>query len=269
VDHGGTLPRRAAAFTQSLTPRGDSAAGPDARSSWRHVDWRRPGGVAVRSSSADTEIELTSTKHMPAPATPVVDAPGAQREGRGRPESLIWRRLVAFAFAAATLALARPAESPLWPWGLAAGCFLMVVGEALRIWGCGHLDKNQRVVSSGPYAHVRNPLYLGTLSIVVGVCVAAGSSLVLYLILPLALVVFFGYYAPKKERIESDRMRRRFGARFEEYRSSVPGYLPRLKRWSGASRDRWRAKLLVENTEIPTVLIVAAGLALIVVRAFL
>jgi protein-S-isoprenylcysteine O-methyltransferase Ste14 len=206
---------------------------------------------------------------MTAPATPSVHgAPRADREERGDPRTLVWRRLACYAFAAAALVFARPAESVLWPWSLPSGVALAALGEALRVWGCGHLDKNQRVVSSGPYAYLRHPLYLGTLLILVGACVAAGNAVVLYGLLPLGLVVFFAYYAPKKERVESDRLRRRFGAQFEEYKASVPGFAPRLTRWSGASDERWKASLVVENSEVSTVVIVGVGLVLLVLRAF-
>jgi protein-S-isoprenylcysteine O-methyltransferase Ste14 len=191
-----------------------------------------------------------------------------ERSSRGRARALTWRRLVAFGFAGATLALARPAASPLQPWGIHAGAATAVLGEALRIWGCGHLRKNQDVISSGPYAHVRNPLYLGTLLILVGFCLAAGDAVVLFGLLPAGLLVFAGYYTPKKERVESDRLRRRFGRRFDAYRAAVPGYVPRITRWSGASRARWSAALVVENTELPTAVFVGVGLAAVFVRAF-
>ncbi len=198
----------------------------------------------------------------------VADSSEEPRESRGRARNFTWRRIVCYLFAAATLVLATPAKSPLWPWGLHAGAALAVIGELLRVWGCGHLRKNQDVISSGPYAHVRNPLYLGTLLIIVGICVAAGNSVVMFVLLPVGLIAFFAYYTPKKERVESDRLRRRFGAQFNVYHDAVPGYLPRVTRWKDASRERWSGRLVVENTEIPTALFVAAGLAVLFVRAF-
>jgi protein-S-isoprenylcysteine O-methyltransferase Ste14 len=198
------------------------------------------------------------------------DAESAPRgsAARGWSEALAWRRLVAYAFAAATLALATPADSAHWPWGFVAGVALAVAGEALRFWGCGHLRKNKDVISSGPYAYVRNPLYVGTLLIIVGFCVAAGNAVVLYGLLPAALLAFFVYYTPKKERVESDRLRRRFGARFDDYHDAVPGYLPRITRWSGASKLRWSWPLAFENSEGSTAAFVAIGLAVLAVRAF-
>lgn len=196
------------------------------------------------------------------------DADRERHESRGRARLFTWRRLVAYAFAAATMLLvyADKDNRPGWiaGWGLYAGAAVAVAGELLRVWGCGHLRKNQDVITSGPYAHVRNPLYLGTLLIIVGMCFAAGTGIIVYGLLPLGLVAFFAYYTPKKERVESDRLRRRFGARFDVYHDAVPGYLPRLTRWSGASNERWSASLVAENTELPTVAFVVLGLAVVI-----
>jgi protein-S-isoprenylcysteine O-methyltransferase Ste14 len=190
------------------------------------------------------------------------------RQSRGRVRSVTWRRLVCYGFAAAVLflACARPGDGAwLEPWSLAVGTALAVLGEALRLWGCGHLRKHKDVVTSGPYAYVRNPLYLGTLLILVGICIATGNALVVGVLLPAGLVGFGAYYTPKKERIESDRLRRRFGARFDAYHRAVPGYLPRLTRWSGASRARWSSSIFRSNHELPTTAFVLVGLAVVVI----
>ena len=180
-----------------------------------------------------------------------------------------WRRFVAYAFAGAVLALADPAGSPVAPYGgLHIGAALALFGEFWRIWGCGHLRKNQAVISSGPYAHVRNPLYLGTLLILVGFCLAAGNRVVLYGLLPFALAVFFSYYTPKKERVESDRLRRRFGEEFEVYHDAVPGYFPRLTKWKGSKPAPFSGALVVENSEIPTLVLVLLGLVVLYARNF-
>ena len=49
------------------------------------------------------------------------------------------------------------------------GFVLVAVGEGVRVWAAGHLRKTQEVTTTGPYAYVKNPLYLGTLLILIGV----------------------------------------------------------------------------------------------------
>src|SRR5258708_31175382 len=58
---------------------------------------------------------------------------------------------------------------------MAYGLPISVAGLALRAWAAGHLAKNQRLATSGPYAYTRNPLYLGTLIVAVGFAVAGRS----------------------------------------------------------------------------------------------
>jgi protein-S-isoprenylcysteine O-methyltransferase Ste14 len=159
---------------------------------------------------------------------------------------LAFIRLVAiYAAVGAMLALARPAPLRVWP-----GAALVLVGEAIRVWAAGHLVKNERLVTSGPYAHVRNPLYLGRLCIFAGLCVMlrlpyeAG-----WLVLIVGLGVFFGYYLPRKERVEPDRLRELHGEAFESYRREVPALVPRFRAWDGADRQPWSAARALANRE--------------------
>jgi protein-S-isoprenylcysteine O-methyltransferase Ste14 len=179
-----------------------------------------------------------------------------------------WRRLVAYLFAAAVLALADPKASPLAPWNLVAGAALCLFGAFWRIWGCGHLRKNQAVITSGPYAHVRNPLYLGTLLNLFGFLLAAGHPWVVYGLLPAGLLVFAVYYVPKKERVESERLRVRFGQEFDVYHDAVPGYLPRLSAWKGSKQAPMSWPLVAENSEWETFGLIAGGLGVLTARYF-
>ena len=66
----------------------------------------------------------------------------------------------------AVVALARPT-----PWSLLVGLPFACAGEALRLWASGHIEKTKRLATGGPYAHSRNPLYVGSLLIALGVAV--------------------------------------------------------------------------------------------------
>jgi hypothetical protein len=143
---------------------------------------------------------------------------------------------------------------------------LCLLGAFWRVWGCGHLRKNQAVISSGPYAHVRNPLYLGTLLNLFGFGLAAGHPVILYGLLPAGLLVFVLYYIPKKERVESARLRKRFGEEFDEYHDAVPGYFPQVGRWPKAGKDRMSWALVAENSEWETQVLILIGLGVMVGR---
>ena len=74
-----------------------------------------------------------------------------------RPRFARYRVRLGFAGAAVALILATPT-----PASLALGAAVASIGEAIRIWAAGHLDKGREVTSSGPYRFTRHPLYLGS-----------------------------------------------------------------------------------------------------------
>jgi protein-S-isoprenylcysteine O-methyltransferase Ste14 len=73
-----------------------------------------------------------------------------------------------FLLVAAFLWLSKPSIQ-----SLAVGLPVSFVGLAIRGWAAGHLEKNTALTDSGPYAWVRNPLYIGTLTVAAGLAIAA------------------------------------------------------------------------------------------------
>jgi|RhiMethySRZTD1v2_1073278.scaffolds.fasta_scaffold00828_10 protein-S-isoprenylcysteine O-methyltransferase Ste14 len=168
----------------------------------------------------------------------------------GKPPLISPRQLVTFAAVIGLVAIADPQ-----PVLYAIGCTLGLLGIAMRVWGCGHLRKNQDVVTSGPYAHVKNPLYVGTFLLALGGVLAAGSPVMPALLLwtalgPLFLVLWFGYYMPKKQRIEGNRLRKHFGSAYDEYDRAVPAFVPSLRRWPSSSRAPWHWPTFLSNHEL-------------------
>ena len=171
----------------------------------------------------------------------------------------MWRKITAktlpvYALAIALIWLARPVFGSFM-----AGLIVVLAGEAIRIWAAGHLYKNERVTTSGPYAYVKNPLYLGTLLIMTGLCVMASN----YVLLVIGLAVFAAYYAPFKQRRESDRLRERFGESWVRYDREVPGYLPRFTPYPGREAQPWRWDALIRNDEHGTAMAVGFGIAVL------
>ena len=158
--------------------------------------------------------------------------------------------------------------------GFATGLVLVMAGEALRIWGAGHLVKNDLLTLSGPYAHVRNPLYAGTLLIGSGFALAAGG-IATWIILPLGVALFFLYYFPYKERIESARLERFYGAPYTAYRKAVPALVPALTPFrpepaaTGREDSSWSARRFAANDESGTLLAVAIGVFALALRPLL
>jgi protein-S-isoprenylcysteine O-methyltransferase Ste14 len=130
----------------------------------------------------------------------------------------------------AVLVLARPAPLP-WLVGLALAC----LGEALRLWASGHIEKTRRLATGGPYAHSRNPLYLGSLLVALGVAVACASPWVV-----LAVAVYFTAFYPGVMREEAAYLREKFAAEYAAWAAAVPLFWP-LPAPAGprASRFEW------------------------------
>ncbi|MFO7870879.1 MAG: isoprenylcysteine carboxylmethyltransferase family protein [Kiritimatiellia bacterium] len=143
------------------------------------------------------------------------------------------------------------------------GFIPIVLGEALRIWGTGHLQKNEAVIVSGPYAYIRDPLYVGTLLILSGFCVAAR----VYEFLIPVWACFFLYYLPYKKRREGNRLSAKFGATYDNYRKQVMAVFPRLSPYKGeGSRAPWSAKLISDNSETGTAVSIAVLFALLLLK---
>ncbi len=115
-----------------------------------------------------------------------------------------------FVCAVAVLWLAQPT----WR-SLASGGALAVVGELLRIWAAGHLEKGREVTQSGPYRLTRHPLYAGSALIALGVAVAS-ARLAAAVIVAAYMVVTIGAAI----RHEEAGMRAAFGDQYAAYAES-------------------------------------------------
>jgi protein-S-isoprenylcysteine O-methyltransferase Ste14 len=172
--------------------------------------------------------------------------------------SLAAKRLrlpLGFILGVAYLLLAPGATDPL---RLAVGGAIAFVGLLVRAWASGHIMKNDRLATTGPYAHTRNPLYFGSFLIGAGFAVAAHVSLVLVVVLFWLLV-----YAPTMER-ERRNIRGRFPDAYDEYERNVPAFFPRPTPWRGpgnAGHVPWSFELYMKHGEWKAALAYAFALA--------
>jgi protein-S-isoprenylcysteine O-methyltransferase Ste14 len=131
------------------------------------------------------------------------------------------------------------------PGSLALGGGIALVGVMVRGWASGHIMKNDRLATSGPYAHTRNPLYLGSFLISAGFAVAAHWSLLV------AVVVFFLLiYYPTMQR-EIANIQGRFPDAYARYAAHVPLFFPRPAPWRGdsGSTNRFELALYMKHGE--------------------
>jgi protein-S-isoprenylcysteine O-methyltransferase Ste14 len=142
---------------------------------------------------------------------------------------------------------------------LIAGLPVAGLGLAVRAWAAGHLAKNERLATSGPYAHLRNPLYLGTLTVALGLVIAARQPLLALLFGAIFLLV----YLPAIE-LEEQHLRTLF-PEYAAYAERVPMLQPH---WRGMhSGARFRFALYRKNQEYKAALGLAAGAAFLFWKA--
>lgn len=146
-------------------------------------------------------------------------------------------------------------EHPAAVWGL--GLAIFVAGVALRVWAqrhlCYRLKTAPRLAVTGPYAHVRNPVYIGNLLILAGLAVTCE----LLWAAPLT-TLWAGLVYSRAVRFEEYRLTKRYGVEYQRYVTSVPRWVPRVPTlilpwpgcaravtWSAAGRAEWHCPMFL------------------------
>lgn len=119
-----------------------------------------------------------------------------------------YRVRLGFVAAALGLWLARPT-----PGSLLAGTAVAALGELIRIWAAGHLEKGREVTASGPYRYTRHPLYVGSILIGAGFALASASLAAAALV-----AVYLGVTMTSAIRSEERHLREKFGPAYDRYR---------------------------------------------------
>lgn len=158
---------------------------------------------------------------------------------------------------------------------IAVGLPIAIAGELLRCWAVGYSGVTTRgdvvtapkLVTAGPYAYIRNPLYAGNFITAAGFAIAftgrnctpmrallAGGSLA-------SMAAIYAAIVPHEESF----LREQFGESFERYCASVSRYVPRTTPYEGASGE-WNGSV-VRTAESKTFVTFAAMLAALVMRS--
>ena len=152
------------------------------------------------------------------------------------------------------------------------GIGLLLASLWVRVWAAGHLVKNKVLTVTGPYAHVKNPLYIGTFLGMVGFAfLTIGQRhspwylhYLNWIVLGLALLVFVAYYIPYKKKREGDRLHDLFGEAWDHFDKAVPDYFPKLTRYERAQDRPWSWAATCENSEQWTPFAMAIGVAAVI-----
>ncbi len=141
------------------------------------------------------------------------------------------RQFVTIVYVVLLSLLGLPQRVPMlfWP-----GVALVVAGEAVRMWASGHVKKDRVLATSGPYAFVRHPLYVGNNIIVTGFCLASG----LWWSFPLWIALALAFFPPAIAH-EDDLLHRIFGSEWEDWRAHTRALVPRLAQFKVGTPGEW------------------------------
>ncbi len=150
------------------------------------------------------------------------------------------------------------------------GFSLVIIGELLRLWGVAIAGSETRttgpvggtfLITTGPFAYVRNPLYLGNMLMYVGIGV---MSKALFPWLMIAALTYFFLQYSLIVSLEEEHLGAAFGEEYQRYRASVPRFFPKLVKYqSGDNRHPaldWKRGLQSERRTLQAIAILVVVL---------
>jgi len=145
---------------------------------------------------------------------------GPTRMKLSRLRKLSWKLLLVYAAVIVLLFFADRRVDKWTRWPFWVGLALLAFSCWLRIWASGHLVKNKVLTVTGPYAYVKNPLYIGTFFGIVGTAFLTMGDptapawyfrYMNWILLGVAVLAFIFYYIPYKKKREGNRLHDIFG----------------------------------------------------------
>jgi protein-S-isoprenylcysteine O-methyltransferase Ste14 len=145
-----------------------------------------------------------------------------------------FRVALGWVFAPLVLILANPSSE-----SILVGTIVGLVGECIRMWAAGHLNKAREVTSSGPYRFFRHPLYVGSSVMGAGLAIASASPIAAGLI-----ALYLGVTLRAAIQTEEAFLRRTFGEKYRRYRSErVVDHARRFSLAQAMANKEYRALL--------------------------
>jgi protein-S-isoprenylcysteine O-methyltransferase Ste14 len=145
--------------------------------------------------------------------------------------------------------------------GFFVGIPIMVSGEVIRIWSHGYLRKIRRLASAGPYAYVRNPLYVGNFLIGLGFCVIIWHPAIIFF-----YVVGFSAIYLLTVKGEEEKLAFKFGEAYALYSKSVPRFIPRLTPYEARTHAKFSSHRVWGHGESITVMAMSVLLLVVYLR---
>lgn len=129
-------------------------------------------------------------------------------------------------------------------WSIISGFIIALAGEMIRLWGVSWAGSETRttgnvggtyLIVSGPFAHLRNPLYLGNILMYTGLGV---MSFALFPWLQIAGLIFFSIQYDLIVQEEEKYLEKTFGGEYEAYKANVPRFIPGIKKYNAGNVEQ-------------------------------
>jgi protein-S-isoprenylcysteine O-methyltransferase Ste14 len=134
------------------------------------------------------------------------------------------------------------------------GFAIATAGQLFRVFAAGTIFKNRKLATSGAYALVRHPLYLGNILILGGFALASGSLWVTVII-----VAFFLIWYPAAIKYEDAKLERIFEQKWRDWSTGTHAVFPGRFSWEGLAGTSWSAgQSLIRNGEFYITIYLAA-----------
>ena len=168
-----------------------------------------------------------------------------------------FRVALGWVFAPLVLVLANPTSE-----SILVGTIVGLIGEGIRVWAAGHLNKAREVTSSGPYRFFSHPLYVGSSVMGAGLAIASASPIAAGLI-ALYLVVTLRAAILNEEAF----LRRTFGDSYDRYRSDRVTFGARRLEPSAVEPRRFSLAQVMANKEYRALAGLVGAMLMLVLKA--
>lgn len=155
----------------------------------------------------------------------------------------------------------------IWPLGIS----IVLLGVGIRVWSTKHIGrriptmkkKGKELVRTGPYAIVRNPLYIGNILIATGLSILSE----LIWLVPFFILYFFilNHFVVL---YEEKKLLSRWGDEYQTYLSEVPRWMPKVKEWHGAKTNSF-TWIRAVRAEVPSLSVILFVVAIFVFKDFI
>ena len=141
---------------------------------------------------------------------------------------------------------------------LMPGVWFVLTGLLVRCWAAGYIKKIRVLTTAGPYAYVRNPLYVGNFLMGLGFCLFVPYPMLSFLYL---ILFFFLYIGTMKK--EEAVLRELFKQEYVDYKNKVPAFIPRIFPYNAGQLAHYSFQQAHYNGELIRVIVSAVLLSII------